>query len=78
MVKMVSNLIEMLLTLFLTSLQKISSKFKTSPGSHSEPHREHAKLGAAHTCAQNAAETENLKICPSKLHFCPHNVYIIS
>ena len=30
-----------------------------------------------HVGAENASEYENLKISPSKPHFCPHNVYII-
>ena len=30
-----------------------------------------------HVSAENASEYENLKISPSKPHFCPHNVYII-
>ena len=77
MLKTSRNSFSMLLTLFLTSLQKITSKFKTSLCSHFGAQHGHKCAQPVHVGAENAPEYGNLKISSSKPLFCPHNVYTI-
>ena len=77
MLKTFWNLLYMLLTLFLTSLKNISSKFKTSFDRHFGAQHVHKCAQLLHIGAKNDTKYGNLKISPSKPHFSPHNVYII-